>query len=586
MIPVSTDSSCPKVSVSAPNTPLTPSSLDIATSKYPGTPGDFSALSPSSGGPDGKQQMRGGPNSSNQLKNDLRFPCNSPQLPDPSSQMQQQLQQPPQQQQPQQQQRFQPTTTSYMSQANKNTFLDVSSPDKLSCNLGVSEPKEPTSCSNPNFSRIMPNNVPIDSTAVPKPPFDPISSLTQMSQQLTNSVPGSPASQVGMMHSGMMSYGGGGHLPPNSMNMMSMNEMGMCGNPSNEPPPSSMADGSRMVFNSQMPPSMNMRMGGGGPVGNRMMPCPNPNDGGAGGGPGGGGPMGIPKPGGMPPGPYPMMGGNHQRMMRPSAPMQTAYNGANIQVKPNAPNTIQYLPNRPQSANMGARGPPPSLDFLRYQNANAMPSNMDNKMQPPPPHGMNYFPNNYPGGPGNPMNDMMAANMNCGMPPGANPMVRPPSMRGGVNPQGPPPPPPNMGRMGGGGMPGNQMGMSPFNEQMYPPQGGGAGGPGPGPGGPNPNMPNNCHMFIGPNQGPPKMGGLGMGGNVTPDATQPLPPSMAQPNNFKNAAFMNSGIPDMDNSHFQAGYQQFQQQLYATNTRSQVTSQPMSAPNEQYYGPK
>lgn len=539
------------MSVSAPNTPLTPTSLDIAASKYPGTPGDFSALSPSSSGPDGKSQMRGGggggPNSSNQLKSELMFPCSSPQLADQS---QMQLQQPPQQQQPQQ--RFQPTTTSFMAQTNKNSFLDVSSPDKLSCSMP--EPKDGGPCSTPNFARMMPNNVPIDSTAVPKPPFDPISSLTQMSQQLTNSVPGSPASQVGMMHSGMMSYGGGGHLPPNSMNMMPMNEMGMCGNPSNEPPPPSMADGSRMVFNPQMAPGMNMRMGG--PVGNRMMQCPNPNE---------GGPMG--KPGGMPP--YPMMGGNPARMMRPSAPMPNAYNGANIQVKPNAPNTIQYLPNRPQSANMGSRGGP-GLEFLRYSNPNAMPSGMDSKMQPPPPHGMNYFPGNYP--PGNPMNEMMGPNMNCGMPPGGNPMVRPP-MRGNQQP-------PNMGRMGAAApMPGNQMNMPPFNEQMYPPPGGG--GPGP-----NPNMPNNCHMFMGPNQGPPKMGGLGMGGNVTPDATQPLPPSMAQANNFKSNAFMNPGMPDMDNSHFQANYQQFQQQLYATPPRNQGGNQPMAAPNEQYYGQK
>lgn len=508
MIPVSTDNSCSKVSVSAPNTPLTPSSLDLGSTKYAGTPGDFTALSPSA---DGKSQLRN--SNSNQLKNDLRFSCSSPQLTD--------------------QQRFQPTTTNYMSQTNKNTFLDASSPEKLSCSLR-SDSKEPLnpSCSN-NFPRMIPNNVPIDPTAAPKPSFDPISSLAQMSQQLTNNVPGSPGNQVGMMHSGMMPYNAGGHMP-NNMNMMQMNEMGMCGAPTNEPP---IQDGSRMVFNSQMPPSVNMGMNSN--VASRMMPCPNPNENG-----------GLPKPGNMP-GPYPpMMSGNPNRMMRPPGSLSNSYNGANIQVKPNAPNTIQYLPNRPQSANVGARGPP-SLEFLRYQNQNPM-SNMDNKMQP---HNMNYFQNNY-SGPGNSMNDMMG-NMNCGMPPG-NPMVRPP-MRG-VNPG--PPPPPNMMRMSGG-----NMGMPPYNEQMYP-----QGGPNP------PNMPsNNCHMFM-PNQGSKMPPGMNMAGNVAPDASQPLPPSMGQANNFKNSPFMGSLMPEMSDPQYRQQFHNFQQQLYATNTRStmNMNNQPMS----------
>ncbi len=526
MIPaVSTENSCSKVSVSAPNTPLTPSSLDLAaSSKYPGTPGDFSALSPSA---DPKSQLRGnGPNNnSNQMKNDLRFPCSSPQLQDP-------------------QQRFQPTTTSFMSQTNKNSFLDVSSPEKMPCNIGSESKEVPGSCSG-NFPRMVPNNVPIDPTAAPKPSFDPLSQLTQMSQQFTNNVANSPGNQVGMMHSGMMPFNsGGGHIP-NNMNMIQMNEMGMCGNPSNEPP---MQDGSRMVFSSQIPPGMNMPMGSNVP--GRMMPCQNANEGNMG-----------PKPGNMPPaGSYPMMGGNPPRIMRPAAPMAGSYSGANIQVKPSAPNTIQYLPNRPQSVNVpGARGPP-SLEFLRYQNQNPMPPNMDNKMQP---HNMNYFPNNYPV-PGNNMNEMMGG-MNCGMPPGGNAMVRPP-MRG-VNPPGPPPP--NMMRMGG-----NNMGMPPYNDQMYPP------------GGPNPNMPNsNCHMFI-PNQGS-KMGpNMSMPGGVAPDASQPLPPSMGQANNFKNSPFMGTLVPEMNDPQYRQQYHNFQQQLYATNTRSQMNSQPMASSNQQYFVPK
>lgn len=520
IIPTTMDGSCSKVSVSAPNTPLTPSSLDLGSSKFTGTPSEFSALSP---GADPKSQLRG--NNSNQLKNDLRFPCSSPQLSD--------------------QQRYQPATGSFMSQANKNSFLDVSSPEKVSCSLG-SESKDPASCAGGNFPRgMISNNVPIDPTAAPKPSFDPISSLTQMSQQLTNNVPGSPGSQVSMMPSGMMPYnsGGPGHVP-NNMNMMQMNEMSMCGNPSNDPP---MQDSSRMVFNSQLPPGMNVGMGNA--TSNRMMACPSGSDSGSG-----------PKPNSLS-GPYQMMGGNPQppsRMLRPQAPHSNSYNGANIQVRPNAPNTIQYLPNRPQPATIGARGPP-SLEFLRYQNPNAM-SNMDNKMQS---HNMNYFQNNYPGGapPGANMNEMMG-NMNCSIPPG-NTMVRP-GMRG-------PNPPPNMMRMGGG-----NMGMPPYNDQMYPP------------GGPNASMTNNnCHMFM-PNPGGPvpKMTPMNMSGNIAPDATQPLPPSMGQANNFKNSPFMSPMLAEMNDPLYRQQYHNFQQQLYATNTRSQMNNQPMLGSNQQYFVPK
>lgn len=529
MIPVSTnDGSCSKVSVSAPNTPLTPTSLEMG-SRYPGTPADFTALSP---GPDGKSvppQLRGsggGGSNSNQMKNDLRFACSSPQLSD-------------------QQQRYQQTTAGgggggFMSQPNKNNFMDVSSPEKLSCGMGANDSKEP--CSG-NFPRLGSDNLPLNPAMNPtsKPSqFDPISSLAQMSQQLTNNVPGSPGNQPGgMMHSGMMAYNSGGHMA-NNMHMMQMNEMGMCGgNPSNEPP---MQDNSRMVYNPQMVPGMNpMSMGnnvGGGPggpggPGGRMMQCP-PN-----------GDNGPPKPG-MMQNPYPMMGANSPRMMGgpPSGPpMPNAYNGANVQVKANAPNTIQYLPTRPQSAAVGPRAPP-RLEFLqRYA--------MDNKM--PPSHNMNYFPNSYPA-PGNNMNEMMG-NMNCNMPPGQ------PMIRGGMRPNNPP----GMMRMG-------NMGMPPYaNEQMYPP------------GGPNPNMANNnCHMFM-PNSGGKMPPSMGMPGGVAPDATQPLPPSIGQSNNFKNSPFIG---PTTQDPNYAQQFHNFQQQLYATNTRSQMNNQSMAGTNQQYFVPK
>lgn len=89
----------------------------------------------------------------------------------------------------------------------------------------------------------------------------------------------------------------------------------------------------------------------------------------------GGGPMGGPM------GPM----GPDASMMGPrmgGAGKMPPFNGANVQVKASAPNTIQYLPTRPQMpCNTGPRGPP-SLDFLqRVTN----PMQMDNK-------GVQYFP--------------------------------------------------------------------------------------------------------------------------------------------------------------------------------------------------
>lgn len=110
----------------------------------------------------------------------------------------------------------------------------------------------------------------------------------------------------------------------------------------------------------------------------------------------------------------------------------SAYNGANIQVKASAPNTIQYLPARPQMGNNNPRGPP-SVEFLqRY--TNPMNSMEGNKMG-----GMGFYPNCNQMGP------------NSGGPPGNDMRM------GGMNH-------PHMERMMDGGMgPGGQDGMGPMD---------------------------------------------------------------------------------------------------------------------------
>jgi hypothetical protein len=127
------------------------------------------------------------------------------------------------------------------------------------------------------------------------------------------------------------------------------------------------------------PMSMPPRMGYGNQGGPRMGPGP--------GGPGSGGPGG-PGPGGqVRSGGYRMP--NNSGPGGPGGP-QRPFGGTNIQVKPNAPNTIQYLPARPPpphnqgpgsgmcSPSMGGPGPAgrtgPNLDFLqRYTNPSSGP---------------------------------------------------------------------------------------------------------------------------------------------------------------------------------------------------------------------
>uniref|UniRef100_A0A8D8PVR7 Protein BCL9 homolog n=1 Tax=Cacopsylla melanoneura TaxID=428564 RepID=A0A8D8PVR7_9HEMI len=260
-----------------------------------------------------------------------------------------------------------------------------------------------------NFFRIGPDHIPLnpDVNMERKPVhFDPISSLAQMSQQLTSAVGGSPGNMMGPggphPHSRMGFNGPGG---PGHMHMMQMNDLGMCGPDMRSS--MMMGDGIRMFG-----PDMNNPMGPGRSMSPKMGSYCGP------GGPG-------MRPGGPGPGP----GGN-------------MYSGANVQVKANAPNTISYLPTRPQGPDPGPRGQP-NLDFLqRFPNPL---SNLDSKV---PTHKYQYFPNMGGGGGG--MCDMV----NCNTPPGM------------MGPRGPNPnmmyPGPNMGPKG-------PPGLAPDASQPLPP---------------------------------------------------------------------------------------------------------------------
>ncbi|KAJ3639755.1 hypothetical protein Zmor_003095 [Zophobas morio] len=373
---------------------------------------------------------------------------------------------------------------------------------------------------NPNCTSTMSGNAKVSH-------FDPISSLAQMSQQLTNSVASSLNGQ-GNQGPGMMNFGSP------SMQMM---EMGACHNmPDMDQGPGMMGMGMQgpphgFHPNSPMAPIRSL---------SPKLPGAFPNH------------MPMPRMMGRPPGPNP-------------------YNGANVQVKPNAPNTIQYLPAKPQVGSApGPRGPP-SLDFLQ-RFANPL-SNMDSKM---PTQNLQYFPNNGPmQGPGGPMPPHMA-HMDGPMQP--DPMMGGP-MGNGAGPM----------MAGGMGMPGGMLPMmrGPMRPpgMMRMPQ---MGFNGPAPGGPEmfnpaPGMGNpNAQMFVSGPKGSP----MGM----APDASQPLPPSMGQNNTFKNSPFVG---PSTSDPNYAQQYHNFQQQLYATGTRSQMGGQAMGPgpgpPHTQqppYFNPK
>ncbi|XP_019760520.2 protein BCL9 homolog isoform X2 [Dendroctonus ponderosae] len=352
-----------------------------------------------------------------------------------------------------------------------------------------------------------------------------VSPQAQMSQQLTNSVASSLNGQPGQGPP-MMTFGSP------SMHMM---DMGSCHGGMGD-----MEPGSLMGMNPMQGPPHGFHPGS--PMGHMRSHSPK-------------------LPGAFP---------NHmpmQRMMgRAPGPGPSPFNGANVQVKPNAPNTIQYLPAKGQGGNAppGPRGPP-SLDFLTRL---ASPISMmdTSKMQPG-----QFFQNCGPGGGPGPMqgNPMHMGHMDGGPGMGQEPpMMGPmgghmgngtgsPMMGGpggmGMGPGGPGPGMMPMMRGGPGGMrpmmrvP--QMGFGPGGDGMFP----GASGPPMGPG------PGNQQMFVAGPKGSP----MGM----APDASQPLPPSMGQGGAFKGAPFVG---PITSDPNYAQQYHNFQQQLYATNTRSQM----------------
>lgn len=400
-------------------------------------------------------------------------------------------------------------------------------------------------------------NLPLNPNGINCPPnnksmhFDPITSLAQMSQQLTNqTTPPCPGAGPMMYNSSSMHMVGGmNHMEQHVVPVGGVGPGGPMGSMGHDNPP---------MDNMQFPPN-NPIISCAGPMmdmspGFMNTSSPKQN-------------MSNPPPRCVGPffggGPGPGPGPGFQKMMGPNT-----YNGMNVQVKASTPNTIQYLPARPNtnSPNANARGPP-SLDFLQ-RFTNPM-NNLDSKVS--------FMPNCHPnsmdgmnsGGPvGNSSGNLMS-NSVSNMLMGGN-MVMNPGPMGPLRGQLRPGPGGMMKvpQMGGGGGAGGGGGGGP----VFPPGPGcdpmvlGPGpGPGPGPGG-------NPGMFIQGSKSSP----LGM----PPDASQPLPPSMSQGNNFKNSPFVGPTVAD---PNYAQQFHNFQQQLYATNTRSHQMNSHM---NQSYFMPK
>lgn len=131
-----------------------------------------------------------------------------------------------------------------------------------------------------------------------------------------------------------------------------------------------------------------------------------------------------------------------------------------------------------------------------------------------------------------------------------------------------------MGPMGPGGPMNSSSGMSnsgsPMDNMNSPmgPNGPMPGGPnGPMPGGPMGGMGGPNPMMVPCSKSSP----MGMsGGPNGPDPTQPLPPSGLSGNGFnKNSPIMGGPNPATSDPNYAQQFHNFQQQLYATNTRSQ-----------------
>jgi len=411
--------------------------------------------------------------------------------------------------------------------------------------------------------------------------FDPITSLAQMSQQLTNTAASNSLGNE-PMHSGnaagMMPFG---NPHASGMHMMQMGgEMnGSChmGAASGEPggEVSGMCMGLAGPPTSYSPTTSHTGSPGGGPnkMGHPMMGGHGMMGGHAGaGGAGGAYPGGDP---GHAPPPRLMTG---HGVGGPSP-----YNGANVQVKPNAPNTIQYLPARPNVGHAPPRGPP-SLDFLQ-RFTNPPISNLESKMGGSPSVNLQYFPNGcVPNSMGGPHSGIPSAMNTAGIPGmGGSPRMDGQSMNSSgamhpsMRPVGNMRPQPNLMRMqhmvGGGVFPGGSMDP----DKVFPPEMVSQN---------LSNQPNPGMYGVSGNKGSP------MGLGPPPDATQPLPPSMGgATGNFKNSPFVGSG-PSMSDPNYAQQFHNFQQQLYATGTRGSGPPHPNLHPppnshsHQQFFLPK
>lgn len=278
----------------------------------------------------------------------------------------------------------------------------------------------------------------------------------------------------------------------------------------------------------------------GGPNSFGSMPHMNgPPEGGSMNGPNSMPPMMMPGGGGPPQG-NPRFSNSLNRPANPSNTHGARYNSPNIQVKPDAPNTIQYLPSRPQGVPTSAPpSRPPNLDFLQQ------PLSMGGKPSQPPNSGPPYFgPNGPPGPMGMPPRPMQGhMNMNFN---------RPQMMR----PQGMPNGPPGMGGPMGSPMPG--LGPPMALPDMY------SRAPGPNSmgNGPGPNMVGPPGNFLPP--GPVSSKGNAPVGAMHGDGGQSF-------GNFKQP------FPNTSDPNYAAQFHNFQQQLYATNTRNSATNPRMTS---------
>ena len=234
---------------------------------------------------------------------------------------------------------------------------------------------------------------------------------------------------------------------------------------------------------------------------------------------------------------------NVSRPMNPSNNHGQRYNSPNIQVKPDAPNTIQYLPSRPQGPTTTPPNRPPNLDFLQQS------LNMgSNKSSGPPPPPNSYYPPNSTGSmaPNRP-------NMNFGGPRGPS-LMRPQNMNTAAGPpvSGPPP------------QPGN---MCAGNDMMFNRPPGSA----------------NHQMTNGPNRMPPPPPNANFGPNgptpgPPPPVNGPIAPPGQKPGGNNGPVLHPDSFDKFDNdSAYAQQYHNFQQQLYATNTRNSANNPRMSS---------